>query len=225
MKAVVQITVGAAIVAVLGLAALPALSQIAPPPSPPPGYTPPPPPPPGYNPAPGPIAGAGLPVLAVGGVSVASFRDRFFLALRLAAPPPRPLSLPANFLQPLRGVSDHGKNPVYQAEDSADPPRGVAEALAGKGGQPVGANISDSRAALPLPASSGRLRPSEPVIGPAKGRTRWTGYGDVGICAPFAQIPGEGASPPGRPRGVGQKISGPRVTQADSSRHVFGNGP
>src|SRR5216684_3829491 len=25
---------------------------------------------------------------------------------------------------------------------------------------------------------SGRLRPSEPVIGPAKGRTRWTGYGE-----------------------------------------------
>lgn len=57
MKTVVQIAVGAAIVAVLGLAALPALSQTtAPPPSPPPGY----------NPAPGPIAGAGLPVLAVG---------------------------------------------------------------------------------------------------------------------------------------------------------------
>ena len=54
MKAVVQIMVGAAIVAVLGLAALPALSQITPPP------------PPGYSPAPGPIVGAGLPVLAVG---------------------------------------------------------------------------------------------------------------------------------------------------------------
>ena len=56
MKAVVQTMVGTAIVAVLGLTALPALSQTPPPP---PGGG-------GYNPAPGPIAGAGLPVLAVG---------------------------------------------------------------------------------------------------------------------------------------------------------------
>src|SRR6266436_7595457 len=56
MKAVVQVMVSAAVVAVLGLAALPALSQTAPPPSPPGG---------GYSPAPGPIVGAGLPVLAV----------------------------------------------------------------------------------------------------------------------------------------------------------------
>src|SRR6266852_4527730 len=36
---------------------------------------------------------------------------------------------------------------------------------------------------------SGRLRPSEPVIGPARGRTRWTGYGEgrgEGAC-PQAQ--------------------------------------
>jgi hypothetical protein len=63
MKAVVQIMVGTAIVAVLGLTALPALSETAPPPPPPGGGG-------GggggYNPAPGPIAGAGLPVLAVG---------------------------------------------------------------------------------------------------------------------------------------------------------------
>jgi hypothetical protein len=57
MKAVVQIMAGTAIVAVLGLTALPALSQNAPPP--PPGGG-------GYSPAPGPIVGAGLPVLAVG---------------------------------------------------------------------------------------------------------------------------------------------------------------
>src|SRR5260370_17152458 len=55
MKAVVQIMVGTAIVAVLGLTALPALSQAPPPP---PGGG-------GYNPAPAPIAGAGLPVLPV----------------------------------------------------------------------------------------------------------------------------------------------------------------
>jgi thiamine biosynthesis lipoprotein ApbE len=42
---------------------------------------------------------------------------------------------------------------------------------------------------------SGRLRPSEPAIGPAKGGTRWTGYGEVGIYALVAQTPGEGASP------------------------------
>ncbi len=41
---------------------------------------------------------------------------------------------------------------------------------------------------------SGRLRPSEPFIGPAEGGTRWTGYGEVGICSLLAQIPGEGAS-------------------------------
>src|SRR5882724_7918303 len=61
MKAVVQIMVGTAIVAVLGLTALPALSETAPPPPPPGGGGG-----GGYNPAPGPIAGAGLPVLAVG---------------------------------------------------------------------------------------------------------------------------------------------------------------
>jgi hypothetical protein len=58
MKAVVQTMVGTAIVAVLGLTALPALSQTPPPPPGAGGG--------GYNPAPGPIAGAGLPVLAVG---------------------------------------------------------------------------------------------------------------------------------------------------------------
>src|SRR5215831_5703952 len=54
---------------------------------------------------------------------------------------------------------------------------------------------------------SGRLRPSEPAIGPAEGGTRWTGYGEgrgegafpqaqtrgdapsPGICAKSAQIP------------------------------------
>jgi hypothetical protein len=56
MKAVVKIMAGTAIVAVLGLTALPALSQTAPPPTQ--GG--------GYKPAPGPIVGAGLPVLAVG---------------------------------------------------------------------------------------------------------------------------------------------------------------
>jgi hypothetical protein len=35
---------------------------------------------------------------------------------------------------------------------------------------------------------SGRLRPTELAIGPAEGGTRWTGYGEVGICALFAQI-------------------------------------
>jgi ATP-dependent helicase HrpB len=39
---------------------------------------------------------------------------------------------------------------------------------------------------------SGRLRPSEPVIGPTKGRTRWTGYGEGR---------GEGASPHAQTRG------------------------
>src|SRR5258707_334097 len=58
MKAVVQTMVGTAIVAVLGLTALPALYQTQPPPPGAGGG--------GYNPAPGPIAGAGLPVLAVG---------------------------------------------------------------------------------------------------------------------------------------------------------------
>jgi tRNA pseudouridine32 synthase/23S rRNA pseudouridine746 synthase len=39
---------------------------------------------------------------------------------------------------------------------------------------------------------SGRLRPSEPVIGPAKGGTRWTGYGEGR---------GEGTSPQAHTRG------------------------
>jgi hypothetical protein len=53
MKAIAQILVGAAIVAVLGVAALPALSQNAVPTR-------------VIRPAPGPIAGASLPVLAAG---------------------------------------------------------------------------------------------------------------------------------------------------------------
>src|SRR5260370_41840919 len=42
------------------------------------------------------------------------------------------------------------------------------------------------------PPPSGRLRPSEPVIGPAEGGTRWTGYGEGR---------GEGASPQAQTRG------------------------
>jgi indolepyruvate ferredoxin oxidoreductase beta subunit len=44
---------------------------------------------------------------------------------------------------------------------------------------------------------SGHLRPSEPVIGPAKGRTRWTGYGEGrGERAfPHARTRGEAPSP------------------------------
>src|SRR6266436_3208969 len=41
-------------------------------------------------------------------------------------------------------------------------------------GRVTGANDAAPSPRLP----SGRLRPSEPVIGPAKGRTRWTGYGE-----------------------------------------------
>ena len=54
-------------------------------------------------------------------------------------------------------------------------------------GRVTGAN--DAAPSLRLP--SGRLRPSEPVIGPAKGRTRWTGYGEGR---------GEGASPQAQTR-------------------------
>ncbi len=72
MKAIVQVLVGAAIVAVLGVAALPALSQSAAPT-------------PVHKPAPGPIAGASLPVLAVGfGV--------YWLVRRSRRKPPDPLS-------------------------------------------------------------------------------------------------------------------------------------
>src|SRR5260370_28293651 len=61
---------------------------------------------------------------------------------------------------------------------------------------PIGAKLR-ACAGLSAPSPrlpSGRLRPSEPVIGPAKGRTRWTGYGEGR---------GEGASPQGWTRGGG----------------------
>jgi len=49
--------------------------------------------------------------------------------------------------------------------------------LAAEGSGAIGIAIRRFPAPSPrLP--SGRLRPSEPVIGPAKGRTRWTGYGE-----------------------------------------------
>jgi peptide/nickel transport system ATP-binding protein len=49
---------------------------------------------------------------------------------------------------------------------------------------------------------SGRLRPSEPVIGPAEGRTRWTGYGEGRGegTSPQAQTGGESPSPGARER-------------------------
>jgi hypothetical protein len=56
MKRIARIMAGVAVVGVLGVAALPALSQ-----TPVPSTSP-----VAHRPAPGPIAGAGLPVLAVG---------------------------------------------------------------------------------------------------------------------------------------------------------------
>ena len=61
-------------------------------------------------------------------------------------------------------------------------------------GRVTGANDAAPSPRLP----SGRLRPSEPVIGPAKGRTRWTGYGEGR---------GEEASPQGRTRGGSRCLS------------------
>jgi hypothetical protein len=69
---------------------------------------------------------------------------------------------------------------------------------------------------------SGRLRPSEPVIGPAEGGTRWTGYGEGrGEGAlPQAQTRGDAPSPgmsakdaliPTSPRKRGEVKSGPRA--------------
>src|SRR5712672_2756939 len=61
-------------------------------------------------------------------------------------------------------------------------------------GRVTGANDAAPSPRLP----SGRLRPSEPVIGPAKGRTRWTGYGEGR---------GEETSPQGRTRGRSRCLS------------------
>src|SRR5229473_648433 len=62
--------------------------------------------------------------------------------------------------------------------------------LAAEGSGAIGIAIRRFPAPSPrLP--SGRLRPSEPAIGPAKGRTRWTGYGEGR---------GEGASPQAQTR-------------------------
>src|SRR5260370_15664260 len=68
---------------------------------------------------------------------------------------------------------------------------------------PIGAKLR-ACAGLSAPSPrlpSGRLRPSEPVIGPAEGRTRWTGYGEGRGegASPQAQTRGEGHPPPPPP--------------------------
>ena len=83
------------------------------------------------------------------------------------------------------------------------------------------AGVKPAVASAPSPRlPSGRLRPSEPVIGPAKGRTRWTGYGEGRGegSLPQSQTRGDAPSPDlspqaGRGEGCGQ-FQGPFSTNA-----------
>jgi long-chain acyl-CoA synthetase len=92
-------------------------------------------------------------------------------------------------------LTDSGARTIVTVNLSGVDAKALKLAAAGHVDRVIVADDGLWSASSPSPRlPSGRLRPSEPVIGPAEGGTRWTGYGEGR---------GEGASPRARTRGEG----------------------
>src|SRR5258706_1923714 len=92
-------------------------------------------------------------------------------------------------------LTDSGARTIVTVNLSGVDAKALKLAAAGHVDRVIVADDGVWSASSPSPRlPSGRLRPSEPVIGPAEGGTRWTGYGEGR---------GEGASPRARTRGEG----------------------
>src|SRR5712671_119682 len=104
-------------------------------------------------------------------------------------------------------LTDSGARTIVTVNLSGVDAKALKLAAAGHVDRVIVADDGVWSASSPSPRlPSGRLRPSEPVIGPAEGGTRWTGYGEGrGEGAfPHAQTRGDAPSPQPSPRKRGE---------------------